>query len=35
MKIGLIVIGILVLAVVLMGGKYVGVRNELVTSRRR
>ena len=33
MKIGLIIIGILVLAVVLMGGKYVSVRNELVTQQ--
>ena len=33
MKIGLIVIGIIVLLLVLMGGKYVGVRNELVTQQ--
>jgi LemA protein len=33
MKIGLIIIGILILAVVLMGGKYVGVRNELVAQQ--
>lgn len=33
MKIVLIVIGVLVLAVLLFAGKYVGVRNELVTQR--